>query len=254
MKNIKILLFILAIFLFWGATNVNAETGTGSVTVTVNVLTVAPTITSPTCTNITSTSMTAGANVTSLGYPTSIIRGTCVGNGPPGNCLAEGGTTTGVFTHTRTGLTPNTLYWVYGYATNSKGTTYTTNIQCRTLPAPVVPAVTSPTCTNIKSTNMTAGANVTSLGYPTSITRGTCVGNGPPGNCLAEGGTTTGVFTHTRTGLTPNTLYWVYGYATNSTGTAWTTNIQCRTLPAPAAPLAKRGFSVICKMVKFGYH
>ncbi|MFA5971538.1 MAG: hypothetical protein WC780_04220 [Lentimicrobiaceae bacterium] len=56
----------------------------------------APTVTSPTCTNITATSMTAGATVTSLGYPTSITRGTCVGGYSPTNCAAEGGTTTGV--------------------------------------------------------------------------------------------------------------------------------------------------------------
>lgn len=102
------------------------------------------------------------------------------------------------------------------------GTTKTctiTNEESATLPT-----VTSPTATAITGTTATLGANVTSLGNPAVISaRGTCWGAtaAPVTNCVAEGGTTTGVFTQARTGFTPGTLYYYRGYATNATGTAY---------------------------------
>ena len=194
-----------------------------------------PTVTTPTATSVTSTSATVGANVTSLGFPASIsARGTCVSTGSPANCIAQGGTTTGVFTHSRTGLTPNTTYYVYGYATNATGTAYSPNTSFTTLPSPTIPTVTTPTVTSITQTSATVGANVTSLGIPASISaRGTCVSTTGPANCVAQGGTTTGIFTQSRTGLIPNTTYNVFGYAINTTGTAYSpTFISFTTLPA----------------------
>ena len=91
-------------------------------------------------------------------------------------------------------------------------------------PTPVVPTVTTPTVTSITTTGATLGANVTSLGIPASISaRGTCWGTSPAPttNCLVAGGTTTGVFTHARTGMSPGTFYYYRGYATNSTGTGY---------------------------------
>jgi len=86
-----------------------------------------PTVASTTVTSITPTTATLGANVTSLGIPATITaRGTCWGTSPAPttNCVAEGGTTTGVFTQARTGFTPGTLYYYRGYATNSASTGY----------------------------------------------------------------------------------------------------------------------------------
>ncbi|MEI7513197.1 MAG: type II secretion system protein [bacterium] len=98
---------------------------------------------------------------------------------------------------------------------------------------PVVPTVTTPTGASITSTGATLGANVTSAGSPSPITaRGTCWGTSanPTTNCTAEGGLTTGVFTQARTGLTPGTLYYYRGYATNSTGTAYSADGTFTTL------------------------
>ncbi|OGI68569.1 hypothetical protein A2738_01670 [Candidatus Nomurabacteria bacterium RIFCSPHIGHO2_01_FULL_42_15] len=91
-------------------------------------------------------------------------------------------------------------------------------------PACVIPTVTTPTSTSVTETTVTLGGNVTSLGLPTSISaRGTCLDttSSPVTNCVAEGGTTTGVFTQARTGLTAGTLYYYRAYATNDTGTAY---------------------------------
>jgi hypothetical protein len=186
-----------------------------------------PVLSSPTATSVTQTSATLGANVTSLGVPASITaRGTCWGtsNNPTTNCAAASGTTTGVFTHSRTGLTPGTTYYYRGYATNATGTGYSPSSSFSTDAGNAVPTVTSPTASSITANSATLGANVTSLGVPASITaRGTCWGtsNNPTTNCAAASGTSTGAFSHTRTGLTGGTTYYYRGYATNATGTGY---------------------------------
>jgi len=183
-----------------------------------------PTITTPTATNITTTTATIGANVTSLGVPASIsTRGTCWGTSatPTTNCVAQGGTTTGVFTQNITGLTSGVTYYYRGYATNSSGTVYSADSTFATMG---VPTLTTPTVASIAETTATLGANVTTAGGYASVTaRGTCWGTSPSPttNCLAEGGTTTGVFTQARTGFTAGTTYYFRGYATNALGTAY---------------------------------
>ena len=183
-----------------------------------------PTLTTPTKSSVASTSATLGANLTSLGIPASVsARGTCYGTlpAPTGNCVAEGGTSTGVFTQSRTGLTAGTLYYYRGYATNTTGTAYSADDSFTTL---IVPTVTTPTSSSVAATSAIIGANVTSLGNPSSISaRGTCYGTSPAPvtNCTTEGSTTTGIFTQSISSLTPSTVYYYRGYATNTTGTAY---------------------------------
>lgn len=98
--------------------------------VQINVTGVAATISSPTVTGISNNSATLGANVTSTGGYGSIIRGTSfkVGAGvlATDNPLAEGGTTTGIYSHPRT-LFPETFYSYLGYVTNGIGTVSTSS-------------------------------------------------------------------------------------------------------------------------------
>lgn len=111
------------------------------------------------------------------------------------------------------------------------GTTKTCTITNEETPVP--PTVTTPTVASITTTSAVLGANVTSAGSPSPITaRGTCWGTSidPTTNCTAEGGLTTGVFTQSRTGLTPGTLYYYRGYATNSTGTSYSESGSFTTL------------------------
>lgn len=130
---------------------------TKTCTVTNEETTALPTVTTPTVTNIAPTTATLGANVTSLGIPASIsVRGTCWGTSPAPatNCVAEGGTTTGVFTQARTGLTPGTVYYYRGYATNSTGTGYSPDGTFTTLGgACAVTGITPTTYDNSGSTS-----------------------------------------------------------------------------------------------------
>ena len=50
---------------------------------------------------------------------------------------------------------------------------------------------------------------------------------------MAEGGTATGVYSHSRTALTPQTRYWFLGYATNASGTAISAENNFYTLSNP---------------------
>lgn len=99
------------------------------------------------------------------------------------------------------------------------------------------PALTSPTATAIGSTTATLGANVTAAGGADITARGTVWGTSanPTGNAVAEGGTTTGVFTHARTGLTAGTKIYYRGYATNSAGTGYSSDGSFYTEPSTQA-------------------
>ncbi|NTW31740.1 MAG: DNRLRE domain-containing protein [Bacteroidetes bacterium] len=106
-----------------------------------------------------------------------------------------------------------------------------------TYTSPVIPTVISPTVTSITSSSAVLGANVTSDGGAAIITRGTCWGTSasPTTNCVAEGGTTTGVFTHARTGLHSGTFVYYRGYATNIIGTGYSADGNFTTSsPSPA--------------------
>src|SRR4029077_1927998 len=85
-----------------------------------------PTVTTPTATSVTSSTAILGANVTADGGAAITVRGTCWGTSaaPATHCVAEGGTSTGVFSHLRSSLPSNTLIYYRGYATNSVGTGY----------------------------------------------------------------------------------------------------------------------------------
>jgi hypothetical protein len=98
-----------------------------------------------------------------------------------------------------------------------------------------VPTVTTPTAASITTTSATLGGNVTGNGGAALTSRGTVWGTSaaPTVNSLNEGGATTGVFTHSRTGLTANTLYTYRAYAVNGAGTGYSADANFTTLPLP---------------------
>jgi prepilin-type N-terminal cleavage/methylation domain-containing protein len=210
----------------------------------VNPVLATVTTTSP-VSSITETSAVGGGNIISNGgvdvTVSGIVWDTTV---DPTIALStkttDGWAIGGPWTSNITSLTCNTLYHARAYATNSVGTAYGSDVTFTTGACAVLPTVTTPTVASIGTTIATLGANVTSLGLPASISaRGTCWGttSAPTTNCVAEGGTTTGVFTQNRTGFTAGTTYYYRGYAINAAGTAYsedgtfTTIAQC-TVPS----------------------
>ncbi|MDP1622334.1 MAG: T9SS type A sorting domain-containing protein [Bacteroidales bacterium] len=130
------------------------------------------------------------------------------------------------------GLLSNTQYWFQAWEYNGTGalTKYCTvsgannPLNQTTAASAAPPVITTPTSASITASGATLGGNITADGGAPILERGT-VWKASPGvsitdNKLAEGGTTTGVFTHIRSGMPANTPIYYAAYATNSAGTS----------------------------------
>ena len=118
---------------------VTGESGTGcfsSASVTVEVSTTVPIVTTSTVSNITSTEASCGGVVTSNGGANVTMRGVCWSMTPNPTVtdnLTVDGTGTGTFTSLLTNLVENTTYYVRAYATNSIGIAYGQEVSFTTL-------------------------------------------------------------------------------------------------------------------------
>ena len=200
----------------------------------------APTVTTQAVTSITAATAIGNGNVTALGIPNPTQHGV-VWSTSADPTTADSKTTdgavsaTGTFTSIITGLTPGTLYHLRAYATNTADTAYGEDVTFTTL---IVPTVTTQAVTNIGTTTATGNGNVTALGIPNPTQHGVVWGtaaNPTTANSKTTNGavSATGAFTSNITGLTPNTLYHVRAYATNTAGTAYGEDVTFTTLLAP---------------------
>lgn len=90
--------------------------------------------------------------------------------------------------------------------------------------SPVIPTVTTTLPTNITSSSATCSGNVISDGGATVTSRGVCYSTSPNPTTLSQtvsGGSGTGSFTCSLSGLSSNTTYYIRAYAINSAGTAY---------------------------------
>lgn len=107
-------------------------------------------------------------------------------------------------------------------------------------PSPVAPTVTTQAANSITQTTATGNGNVTSDGGATITQRGVCwntTGTPTTSDSTATSAGTTGAFTASMTGLSPNTLYYVRAYAINSVGTSYGSQVTFTTL-APQAQIS----------------
>lgn len=181
---------------------------------------------------ITSTTAVSGGNIMSEGSSSVVSRGVCYGTNQ--NPLISGnktinGSGSGIFSSTLTGLTPNTLYYLRAYATNSSETTYGNEVSFKTNIAYSLATVTTGSATRITSRNAVLGGEVLSDGNSTVFERGICYNtNQHPtlDNYKVQMGSGTGTFSDTLTGLIPCTTYYARAYAINSQGTAYGVEIS----------------------------
>jgi len=205
-----------------------------------------PTVTTNTVTDITQTSATSGGNVTSDGGSPATARGVCwstSSNPTTTDNHTTDGSGTGTFISYLTGLTPNTLYYVRAYGTNNVGTGYGNEVAFTTGQNITSPIVITASVTDIAQTTATSGGTITSDGGAPVTARGVCwsISSNPTiADSYTNDGTGTGTFTSYLTGLTPNTLYYVRAYATNSIGTSYGNEVTFTTLnepqPCPGVP------------------
>ena len=191
--------------------------------------TTAPTVTTQTLSEVTTTTAVCGGNVINDGGATVTARGVCwvistAGHYPTiDDSHTTDGTGTGSFTSNITGLTPGKTYFLRAYATNSVGTSYGLTRQFTTYDIST-PTVTTSNPSNVGTVFATIGGNVTDDGGAEVTARGVCWStnqNPTISNSHTTDGTGTGNFTSSMTNLTDGTTYYIRAYATNSKGTAY---------------------------------
>jgi hypothetical protein len=140
-----------------------------SYTITYSASSGAPSLTLPTSTSISNTSATLGATITANGGANITARGTSfktvTGVIATDNQSAEGGTSIAAYTHSRTGLAPQTQYFYVGYATNSNGTSISSEGNFRTLSNP---PTAQPSSFSTTSGSSSLIANWTTATFPGS--------------------------------------------------------------------------------------
>lgn len=196
---------------------------------------VLPIVTTSTVSLITFSTASCGGSVISDGGATVIEYGVCwsiTASPTISSSRTTDGTGTGVFSSSMTGLISGTSYHVRAYATNSKGTSYGSDIAFTTQ-AIVLASITTASVSAVNTTTAVCGGNISSDGGSAITARGICwslLDNPTLTDYITSEGSGTGVFSSNMTGLTPATTYHVRAYATNIIGTkygpdvAFTTN------------------------------
>ena len=201
-----------------------------------------PTLSTTTASLITQTSARSGGNITNGGSSAVQLRGICYdtnSNPTISNNVITGGSGSGSFTTSLSGLVPGTTYYVKAFATNGAGTAYGNEISFTTNPV-VLPTLTTNAVSTITRTTAVSGGNVTNNGGAVLISKGICYSTTPNPTIdqnMVEKGTTTGSFSADLTGLTPGTGYYVRAFATNSAGTSYGNEVSFTTSPVLLATL-----------------
>jgi uncharacterized protein (TIGR02145 family) len=199
------------------------------------------TVTTTNVTGITTTSASSGGSISSAGGGTISSKGVCWSTSPTPT-IADAKTTNGIgtatFVSSLTLLMSGTKYYVRAYATNEAGTAYGDEISFTSAIEIVLPTVTTTAISGVTATTASSGGNVTDAGNGTISGRGVCwaTSTGPTiYGTHTDYGTGTGAFAGSITGLTPNTLYYVRAYATNSAGTSYGSELILTTFAATDA-------------------
>ncbi len=157
------------------------------------------------------------------------------------NRLVSGGSSVSV-----TGLNHTTPYFFRVKAAGGGDcfSGYSSTQTVATLTPPTNPVMGSVSFSSVGQNSATLGGTILSEERATIQSRGTVWGLSPDptGNALTEGGTTTGSFSHARTGIPSGSLIYFRAWASNSVGISYSTNASFWTLSA--APVVGSGQSI----------
>jgi len=194
-----------------------------------------PSVTTKGITNIAETTVTCGGTIISDGGASITARGVCwttTENPTTSNSIINHGPGNNEFTSNIIYLTSGTSYHVRAYATNSIGTAYGDDVSFSTLGKAKLTTIAA---TDITSSSATCGSgNITSDGGSAVTERGICLSTGTFPTVFdtkITGGSGTGIYSVSLTGLSASTTYYIRAYAINSVGTGYA-NILNFTTPA----------------------
>jgi hypothetical protein len=207
---------------------------------------IAPSVTTASPTNINTTSVTSGGNVTSDGGSPVTRRGLMYSTSPvvdttTGTKIIDAGSGVGTYTTIITGLASGTTYYVRAFAVNNVGVSYGANLAFTTLTPPTAPSVTTLAASSVTSTSALLGgsvtnqnnANVTRRGFVYSTSPITDTTNITGGGKFIDVGTGVGTYTTTISTLSASTLYYVRAFAVNSAGVGYGLQVTFTTLGVP---------------------
>jgi uncharacterized protein (TIGR02145 family) len=185
---------------------------------------------------ITSTSAQGGGNIKSDGGLSISARGICYSTNQNPTIASKkttDGEGKGIFISTLTDLSPNRIYFVRAYATNSARTSYGSEISFKTLAD--LPIVTTKPITEIGKNSVIAGGVVTNDGGTDISDKGVCWAITPNPQITdnkASSGSGLGAYTLNLLNLKSNTTYYLRAYATNIMGTSYGEEVSFSTLEA----------------------
>ena len=189
------------------------------------VVTELPTVITADVSDITSISATCGGTVISEGGSPVSSRGVCWSteqNPTIENHITADGSGLGDFVSLLTDLTPNTLYYLRAYATNSYGTNYGDEVYFTAVDG--LPEVITLEVTDIGDDTAIGHGMVTSEGASEVVERGICWGLNPNpdiNDSHGNSGVGLGEYSVTITNIVPGRTYYVRSYAKNTQGIAY---------------------------------
>ncbi len=190
-----------------------------------------PSLTTTAFSSITSVSVATGGSIVNNGGALVTARGVVwdtLTNPLVTKNRSINGSTNDIFPDTIRGLAGSRLYYVRSYATNSAGTAYGNELNFTTL-TPVVPTVTINPIDLITNVSARSGGAISSDGGAAILSKG-IVWSTFPNPTISNSKTTDGSglapFTSQLTGLFGDSIYYVRAYATNATGTGYSSQLN----------------------------
>jgi uncharacterized protein (TIGR02145 family) len=215
-----------------------------------------PSLTTTAASSITSVSVETGGTILNNGGAPITARGVVwdtLTNPLITKNKSINGSINNIFLDTIRGLAGSRVYYVRSYATNSAGTAYGNEVSFTTL-TPVVPTVTINPIDLITNVSARSGGAITSDGGAAILSKGV-VWSTFPNPTISNSKTTdsSGVapFTSQLTGLLGDSVYYVRAYATNATGTGYSSQLSFTATPAVLATITTTSVSGVTSSKAF---